>query len=581
MTGRSLTTPLPLSPTTREHALHTMATTELDVLVIGAGVVGAGAALDAVTRGLRVGLVEARDYASGTSSRSSKLVHGGLRYLKQLDFGLVFEALRERSLILDTLAPHLATPVEFVYPLERPLLDRAWAGAGIGVYDVLGAGRGVPAHHRHLGRRGTLARFPGAKRGRVRGGVSFYEGQLDDARHTMMLARTAATHGALCASSTRVVDFLREGDRIVGAVVEDLETGRHLDIRAKRIINAAGPWTDEIQAMLDATPQFRIRTSKGVHIVVPRDRIDATTGLITETDKSLLFVIPCPWSQAHWIIGTTDTPWDHDLAHPAATRADIDYILTQVNRLLEHPIGHDDIVGVYAGLRPLLAGNSDQTSTLSREHAVVTPVPGLVLVAGGKYTTYRVMAADAVDAAVADLPGRVGPSRTDRVPLVGAHGYSELSLSRSRLAEELRLPATTIEHLLGRYGSALTELRELITADPRLAQPLDGTPHLRAEIVYAVTHEGALHLDDILTRRTHLSIETTDRGTAVAAEVAALVAPHLGWDAGDIAREIELYTARVAAERDAHRYLDDATADAVRRTAADSRTGRAVEESFA
>ncbi|MBF6090237.1 glycerol-3-phosphate dehydrogenase/oxidase [Nocardia cyriacigeorgica] len=572
MTGRTLTAPLPLNPTTRAHALHTMATTELDVLVIGAGVVGAGTALDAVTRGLRVGLVEARDYASGTSSRSSKLIHGGLRYLKQLDFGLVFEALRERSLILDTLAPHLATPVEFVYPLERPLLDRAWAGAGIGVYDLLGAGRGVPAHHRHLGRRATLDRFPGAKRDRIRGGVSFYEGQIDDARHTMMLARTAATHGALCASSTRVIDFLRDGERITGATVEDLETGHRFDIRAARVINAAGPWTDEIQAMLDATPQLRIRTSKGVHIVVPRDRIDATTGLITETEKSLLFVIPCPWSDQHWVIGTTDTPWDHDLAHPAATRADIDYILGQVNRLLETPIGHDDIVGVYTGLRPLLAGTTDQTTALSREHAVVTPAPGLVLVAGGKYTTYRVMAADAVDAAIAGLPRRIGPSRTHTVPLVGAHGYTELSLSRARLADDMQLPPATIDHLLGRYGSALTEIRDLITADPHLAHPLGNTGYLRADIVYAVTHEGALHLDDILTRRTHLSVETPDRGTAVAAEVAALAAPHLGWDDADIAREIERYTARVAAELDAQHQPDDATADAIRRTAPDSRS---------
>lgn len=569
MTGHPLA-PRPLNPTTRAHALHTLATTELDVLVIGAGVVGAGTALDAVTRGLRVGLVEARDYASGTSSRSSKLIHGGLRYLKQLDFGLVFEALRERSLILDTLAPHLAKPVEFLYPLERPVLDRAWAGAGIGVYDILGAGRGVPAHHRHLGRHATRDRFPGAG-ARIRGGISFYEGQIDDARHTMMLARTAATHGALCASSTRVIDFLRDGERITGATVEDLETGHRFDIRATRVINAAGPWTDEIQAMLDATPQLRIRTSKGVHIVVPRDCIDATTGLITETDKSLLFVIPCPWSDQHWVIGTTDTPWDHDLAHPAATRTDIDYILDQANRLLDNPIGHEDIVGVYTGLRPLLAGNTDQTTTLSREHAVITPVPGLVLVAGGKYTTYRVMAADAVDAAIAGLPQRIGPTRTHQVPLVGAHGYTELSLARARLADDLQLPPATIDHLLGRYGSAITEIRDLITTDPQLARPLGTTAYLRAEIVYAVTHEGALHLDDILTRRTHLSIETLDRGTAVAAEAAALAAPHLGWDDTDIAREIERYTSRVAAELHAQHQPDDATADAIRRTAPDSR----------
>ncbi|WP_156095080.1 glycerol-3-phosphate dehydrogenase/oxidase [Nocardia lijiangensis] len=571
MVDRSLTAPVAMGPAERARALDAMASTELDVLVVGAGVVGAGAALDAVTRGLSVGLVEARDYASGTSSRSSKLVHGGLRYLKQLNFALVFEALRERSLILETLAPHLAKPVEFVYPLERPGLDRVWVGAGVGVYDVLGAGRGVPQHHRHLSKRATLARFPGAKRGAVRGGVSFYEGQLDDARHTMMLARTAASHGALVASSAKVVDFLREDGRIVGALVHDLESGRHIPVRAKRTVNAAGPWTDEIQEMLGGTGDFRIRTSKGVHIVVPRDRIDSDTGLITETEKSLLFVIPCPWSEDHWVIGTTDTDWDHDLAHPAATRADIDYILAQVNRLLEQPIDHDDIVGVYAGLRPLLAGASEETSGLSREHTVATPVPGLVIVAGGKYTTYRVMAKDAIDAAVAGLPGRVARSCTERVPLVGAHGYRELSLSRARLADEFGVDLATVEHLLGRYGSAVAELRELILAQPELGARLGNSRYLRAEIVYAVTHEGALHLDDILTRRTRLSVETGDRGVLVATEVARLVAPYLGWDAERVEREIEAYRVRVEAELRANEQPDDRTADVVRLSAPDSR----------
>ncbi|WP_194818112.1 glycerol-3-phosphate dehydrogenase/oxidase [Nocardia sp. XZ_19_385] len=569
---RSLTAPVAMSPEARQHALDTMAGTELDVLVIGAGVVGAGAALDAVTRGLTVGLVEARDYASGTSSRSSKLVHGGLRYLKQLNFRLVFEALRERKLILETLAPHLAKPVEFIYPLETPVIDRAWVGTGVGVYDVLGAGRGVPSHFRHLGKKKTMQRFPGAKRGTVRGGVSFYEGQLDDARHTMMLSRTAASHGALVASSTRVVDFVREDGRVVGALVQDLESGRKFEVRAKRVVNAAGAWTDELQEMLGGASQFKIKASKGVHIVVPRDRIDSETGLITETEKSLLFVIPCPWSDDHWVIGTTDTGWDHDLAHPAATRADIDYILAQVNRLLETPIVHDDIVGVYAGLRPLLAaGDSNQTAKLSREHAVVRPVPGLVIIAGGKYTTYRVMAKDAIDLAVADLPGRVAKSCTERVPLVGAHQYRELSLSRARLAEVFDVDMETIDHLLGRYGSAVTELRELIDSTPELAARLGNSRYLKAEIVYAVTHEGALHLDDILARRTRLSVETSARGVDIAPEVAMLVAPYLGWDEDRIAREIKIYRLRVEAELASNMQPTDAEADAIRVSAPDSR----------
>lgn len=570
--------PVPLSPQTREHALTAMATTELDVLVIGAGVVGAGTALDAATRGLTVGLVEARDFASGTSSRSSKLVHGGLRYLKQLNFSLVFEALRERSLILKTLAPHLARPVKFLYPLERAGIDRAWVGTGVGVYDVLGAGKGVPSHHRHVGKKTTKQMFPGAKPGAIHGGVVFYEGQLDDARHTMMLSRTAASYGALCASSARVIGFLREGDRIVGATVLDLETGKTVDVRAKQVVNAAGAWTDEIQEMAGGKGKFRVHASKGVHIVVPRDRIDAEVGLITETEKSLLFVIPCPWSDDFWVIGTTDTSWDLDLAHPAASRTDIDYILDHVNKLLGTPLTHEDVVGVYAGLRPLLAGESDDTSALSREHAVVSPVPGLTIVAGGKYTTYRVMAKDAVDAAAKGLGRRVEPSRTESVPLVGAHDYESMWAARARLADTAGVDVTRMEHLLGRYGSAVSEVIELMKDDPALAQPLDTeNRYLRAELVYAVTHEGALHLDDMLARRTRISIESADRGDRAAAEVAQLVAPLLGWDDGAIANEIEHYRARVAAEIASQLETDDQTADATRLGAPEVRVGAGAE----
>lgn len=562
--------PAPLSPQSRQHALEVMATTELDVLVVGAGVVGAGAALDAVTRGLTVGLVEARDFASGTSSRSSKLVHGGLRYLKQMDFALVSEALRERSLILGTLAPHLAKPVEFVYPLTRTGRDRAWVGAGVGVYDILGAGRGVPAHHRHLGRRKTLECFPGARRDIVRGGVRFYEGHLDDARHTMTLARTAASYGALCANSARVVGFAQDGDRVTGAWVHDVETGRRLEVRARVTINATGAWTAELGQTFGRQNGFRVHTSKGVHLVVPRGAVDSHVGIITETAKSLLFVIPCPWSDEHWLIGTTDTSWDLDLAHPAASASDINYILGEVNKLLEEPVTGNDIVGVYAGLRPLLAGDSDETTTLSREHAVASPIEGMVIVAGGKYTTYRVMAKDAVDSALRGR--RVEQSHTEQLPLVGADNYHALWAARTRLATGTGLAVATIEHLLGRYGSAVTELLDLIQADSSLAQPVSAQHrYLRAEIVYAVTHEGALHLDDILTRRTRISIERPDRGVAVAQVVAELVAPLLGWDEVRTRREVTQYRARVAAEVQSQRQPDDRSADAVRQGAPDPR----------
>ncbi|WP_041452328.1 glycerol-3-phosphate dehydrogenase/oxidase [Hoyosella subflava] len=571
--------PVALSPENRTQALSAMAEGELDILVIGAGVVGAGAALDAASRGLRVGLVEARDYASGTSSRSSKLVHGGLRYLKQLEFPLVFEALRERALILHTLAPHLARPVPFLFPLQRTGFDRLWAGAGIGVYDLLGAGKGVPGHHRHLGKKKTLKLFRGGKEGAIKGGVLFYEGQLDDARHTMMLSRTAASYGALCANSTRVVGFLRDGGKVVGAQVCDLETGNLIDVRARQVVNAAGAWTDEIQNMLGGKGKLKVHASKGVHIVVPRDRIPSGVGLITETEKSLLFIIPCPWSDDFWIIGTTDTTWNLDLAHPAASSKDIDYILREVNSLLKRPLSRDDIVGVFAGLRPLLAGESDDSSTLSREHAVVSPSPGLTIVAGGKYTTYRVMAKDAIDAATRDFATPVEPSRTELVPLVGAENYEQMWAARARLAASAGITVERMEHLLRRYGSAVTEILGLIAENPELAHPLPGGErYLNAEIVYAVAFEGALHLDDILARRTRLSIETADRGKAAAEFAAKLIASQLGWDQVAVKREVEHYTARVDAEIESQRQPDDHTADAARLGAPDVRVSVATTE---
>lgn len=561
-----------LNPGQRAAALRALQSEELDILVIGAGVTGAGCALDAVTRGLRVGLVEARDFAAGTSSRSTKLFHGGLRYLEQLDFALVFEALKERRLALERLCPHLAKPVPFIYPLRRRGIDRAYAGLGIGVYDVMGAGRGVPHHLRHLSRRKTLELFPSADRSALTGAISFYEGQVDDARHTMMIARTAARYGALVASSTRVVGFLREQDRVAGVTARDLESGDELAIRAKQVINATGVWIDELQEMVGGRGQFRVRASKGVHLVVPRNRINAATGVITRTEKSLLFIIP--WG-SHWLIGTTDTDWNLDLAHPAASQADIDYLLDHANTLLADKLTRDDVVGVYAGLRPLLSGESDSTSKLSREHAVASPVRGLIAIAGGKYTTYRVMAKDAVDAAAHDLDRVVPPSCTENVLLAGADGYRGLWNARAALAARTGLSVGMVEHLLNRYGSLVEEVFDLIAASPELAEPLDSAPeYLKAEAVYAASHEGALHLDDILARRTRISIEVWDRGDAAAAEVAALVAPVLDWDAATVDREIEHYRKRVQAERESQRQPDDLSADAARLGAPDVRLGR-------
>jgi glycerol-3-phosphate dehydrogenase len=559
-----------LSPAGRETALAALADGELDVLVIGGGVVGSGSALDAATRGLSVGLVEARDLGSGTSSRSSKLIHGGLRYLEMLDFGLVREALRERGLILSRLAPHLARPVPFLYPLQHRGWERGYVGAGVLLYDTMAlygaASRGLP-HHRHLSRRAALRVAPALRKDALVGAVQYYDAQLDDARHTMFLARTAASYGVQVASRTEVVGFLREGERVTGVRVRDLEHDHVFEIRAQQVINATGVWTDDTQALVGERGQFHVRASKGIHLVVPRDRIRSSTGLILRTASSVLFVIP--WGR-HWIIGTTDTDWTLDKSHPAASRTDIDYLLDEVNKVLATPLTREDVQGVYAGLRPLLSGESESTSKLSREHTVASPVPGLVVVAGGKYTTYRVMARDAVDAAVHGLGRSVAPSCTERVPLLGAEGYPALWNRRRLLAAESGLHVARVEHLLGRYGSLVRELLDLVEADPDLGRPLDGAEdYLRAEIVYAATHEGARHLEDVLTRRTRISIETFDRGVAAAQPAAELMSGPLGWTAEQTSREVENYRVRVEAERASQEQPDDETADATRLGAPD------------
>ncbi|MBV2363796.1 glycerol-3-phosphate dehydrogenase/oxidase [Streptomonospora nanhaiensis] len=552
-----------MGPDQRAEALAAMAGGELDVLVVGGGIVGAGVALDAVSRGLSVGLIEARDFASGTSSRSSKLIHGGLRYLEQMDFELVREALVERGLLLHRIAPHLVRPVPFLYPLTKHW-ERPYVGAGVTLYDVLatsmGNTRGLP-HHRHLTRGGALRVFPALRRDALVGAVQYWDAQVDDARYVVTVLRTAATYGAHIASRVQAVGFLREGEHVTGARAQDLETGESIEIRAKQVVNAAGVWTDDIQEMVGGRGQIHVRASKGIHLVVPRDRIQASSGLILRTEKSVLFVIP--WGR-HWIIGTTDTDWDLDKAHPAASRRDIDYVLDHVNQVLRVPLTRDDVEGVYAGLRPLLSGESDDTSKLSREHTVAHPVPGLVLIAGGKYTTYRVMAKDAVDAVAHGLDGRIPESVTDRVPLVGAEGYAALWNQRGKLARDSGLHRSRVTHLLRRYGTLVHEVLALMEADPGLKEPLSGSDdYLRAEIVYAAQCEGARHLNDVLARRTRISIETWDRGIAAAEEAARLMAGPLGWTEEQIEREVAYYRKRIEVERSAQEQDNDNEADAI------------------
>ena len=555
-----------LGPAERVAALERMGAEEFDVVVVGGGVVGAGAALDAATRGLTVALVEARDFASGTSSRSSKLIHGGLRYLEQRGFELVREALTERGLLLGRIAPHLVRPVPFLFPVTRRMWERAYVGAGVALYDGLslsmGHTRGVP-HHRHLTRAMALKVAPSLRREAFVGAIQYWDAQVDDARYVATLLRTAAQYGARIASRTQAVGFLREGERVTGVRIRDLEAERETEVRAKQVINATGVWTDDIQALVGGRGQIHVTASKGVHLVVPKDRIHSSSGIILRTEKSVLFVIP--WGR-HWILGTTDTPWELDKVHPAASKADIDYVLEHVNAVLNVPLTHDDVEGVYAGLRPLLSGESEETSKLSREHVVAHPVPGLVVVAGGKYTTYRVMAKDAVDAVAHGLDGKVPGSCTDQITLVGGDGFQALWNSRQRLSEASGLHVARIEHLLRRYGTLIEDLLALIRERPDLGRPVEGADdYLRAEIVYAATHEGARHLNDVLARRTRISIETWDRGIGAAREAAELLAPELGWSKEQTEREVEYYEKRVEAERISQEQVGDHEADATRR----------------
>jgi glycerol-3-phosphate dehydrogenase len=562
-----------LSPARRQRDLAGLGAEPLDVLVVGGGITGAGVALDAVTRGLSVGLVEAQDWASGTSSKSSKLIHGGLRYLEMLDFRLVHEGLRERALLLQRLAPHLVHPVPILWPLRHGVVERAYVGAGIALYDLLslstGTGRGLPLH-RHLSKRGAMAMAPGLRSAGLSGAVLYYDAQVDDARYVVDVVRTAAAQGAAAVNRVAATGFLHAGERVTGATLRDEETGAEMQARARVTVLATGAWTEETERLAGQRRAVQVRPSKGVHLVVPRQKLALSTALITRTERSVLFVLP--WGE-HWLIGTTDTDWDYSKSRPLATVADVDYLLAQVNAVVAKPLAHADVEAVFAGLRPLVAGagvvrgpgeraegsSSGQTARLSREHSIGRPAPGLVVVSGGKYTTYRVMAADAVDAAVDEAQLRAPRSTTNQVPLVGARDFLSYWDRRDRLAQQRGLPVTQVERLLHRYGALTADvLSPADTCPSRLEEMRGGGGYLAAEFAYAVTHEGARHLDDVLSRRTRVAIETADGGSECAPEVARIMAPLLDWDETTTAAEVEDYRRQTGLVRQAAR---DATSD--------------------
>ncbi len=562
-----------LTAASREEALQVMsAPAGVDLVVIGGGVTGAGIALDAATRGLRVAIVESRDWAGGTSQWSSKLVHGGLRYLYNLDVPLVAEALRERGILLDHTAPHLVTPQPFLWPLTTKVVERAYSAVGIGMYDVLaqlgGLGRpGVPVQ-KHYTRDGARELFPGIKEDALVGAIRFYDARVDDARLVIALVRTAAGYGALAASRTEVVGFERHGSgRVVAARLRDVEGEREFTVRTRYVLSATGVWTERTQNLVRDDAGLRVQASKGIHIVVPRECVDGSVGLFLRTERSVLFVIP--WER-YWIIGTTDTAWTEDLAQPVATAADIDYVLRHANAVLSRPLTRADILGTYAGLRPLLqpktkgAGSAGDSAKVSREHTVASLAPGMSAIAGGKLTTYRVMASDAVDVAVAELDGPGSPERpcsTGSVPLVGAAAYRGLLTQRVELARRTGWEPDRVDRLLHRYGDELRILMATARAQPDLARPLEHAPdYLRVEASFAVTHEGALHLEDVLTRRIRLDFEVRDRGLSAAGEIADVMAPLLGWDEGTREGELNAYRRRVAGIAAAEEEQTDATA---------------------
>ncbi|WP_098470443.1 glycerol-3-phosphate dehydrogenase/oxidase [Serinibacter salmoneus] len=545
----------------------------LEVLVIGGGVTGAGIALDAATRGLRTGIIEAQDWASGTSSWSSKLVHGGLRYLQMLDFHLVHEALTERDRLIKNIAPHLVKPVSFLYPLTNRVWERGYVGAGVALYDALAAvapGKRAMPIHRHLTQSGMAKKFPDLRHDAAIGAIRYWDASVDDARLVLTIIRTAAAYGALAAPRTQLVELTKSAlGRVTGAVVEDLETGERRTIKADHVINATGVWTEETESLTGSEGGLQVLASKGIHLVVPRERIRGEVGLILQTEKSVLFVIP--WSR-YWIIGTTDTPYEQSLRHPTATAADIDYVLEHANAVLADPLTREDVIGTYAGLRPLLQpGTKEGTSSakVSREHTVASPAPGFVAIAGGKLTTYRVMAKDAVDFALGDRAESL-PSITEQIPLIGAVGLAAMQRQSARLQRTHGWSEAVVDHLLHRYGSALGDLLEAIEEQPDLARPLEHAPaYLRAEVHYAATHEQVLHLEDVMIHRTRLSYEVRDSGRAATDEILEVIAPVLGWDEAKCAQEKASYLAQRDAEDAAALAPTDEEADTARRSAPD------------
>ena len=487
------------------------------MLVVGGGITGAGVALDAASRGLRTALVERDDFGAGTSSKSSKLVHGGLRYLSQGDYGLVAQALAERQRLLQN-APHLVRPLPFLIPAYGSRAKMRAISAALWTYDAIGGFR-IGSLHRRLSAPDTLARAPALRTEGLVGGLHYLDAQADDARLTLAVVRTAVLDCRAVAVNHAAVRELRPGH---GALVD--AGGREIEVRASVVVNAAGVWGDALAADGTAT----IRPAKGVHITVPASlvRTDVALVLPVPADGRSIFVVPWPGVDRVYI-GTTDTDYDGPLDAPTCTAEDTAYLLDAVNAAVRTTLTASDIVGDWAGLRPLVAGaGSERSADLSRRHRVSRSADGVVTIAGGKLTTYRAMAADTVDEVQAALGRPRTRSRTADLCLRGATG------------------APPTDHLTSRYGNDARVVRAMVAADPSLAEPLVPTlPYLRAEAVYAARYEMARTVDDVLARRTRSLILARDASVEAAPAVAQLMAPELGWDAAEIDAQVRAYRA--------------------------------------
>ena len=536
-------TPAAASPADqRALALASLATTRFDLLVVGGGITGAGVARDAALRGLRVALVEARDFASGTSSRSSRLVHGGVRYLEHGHVHLVFESSRERRLLL-RLAPHLVRPLRFTWPVYRGARVPRWKlVAGLMLYDALALFRNVAAH-RPLTAAGVLEREPALDADGLVGGASYWDAETDDSRLTLATALDAAAAGAVVLNHAAVERLAREDGRCTGAVVRDRLTGEAITVAARVVVNATGPWSDELRRLDEPDARAGVRGTKGVHILVPRARLgnEAALTLLSPVDGRVMFALP---AGRFAVVGTTDTPTDEHPAEVRATEADVAYLLAAANAFFPLArLGRGDVISAWAGIRPLAAGTfGEGAASASREHTIARSASGVITVTGGKLTTYRAMAAEVVDAAADALGLARTPAPTDARPLPGGD-FASLDAELAAAGDACGDTATA-RRLVYAHGARWREVWALAQADRALAAPLvPGLPYVRAELAWSVRHERACTLGDLLVRRTHVAFETPDAGRAAARAAAGVVAPLLGWDAARVESELAAYDA--------------------------------------